>query len=504
MAETAFGKWAPCGRYSHQSKTLALPWSALAQFSDAFCASSSSSAAKIAPEIVYPSSLFTCSHCNWEGENVQQYRDHCSSEDHVTRLCGKVDEEESSDESDVSDDDLSALPGTRTFIWRRRLIDRVVYWERPEITDQYGIAICAALLEGDSDESLDRSMRALSDWEYWIVVCLRSGKFAGVVFNAKGDVVAHKSFHRYTVRAKAGGAQTTFDAQGKKAQSAGSSLRRYGAQRLEEEVTAIFETWKQYRVKGRVFASASSNCRPLLMKVAGTFTKIPFMASKVTMRQVECLFVQLRVLHMTLPVEKVVAPDVESEKVEQEEHPPEVKMEPAVLVYNEDEDPMFSALHRAARDGNIEDINYLLETHDPTALDGKGRVPYFLCGNAAREAFRKFCANHATLWDWQAARVEALTDEIQERQKQKAREKRKKLKERQKEAKLTKQEEEEARMRAQEEEEERRKGAPCSCCGKPSGEKPFYRFDYTYCSPNCSQRHARTLAADAACARFEK
>ena len=41
------------------------------------------------------------------------------------------------------------------------------------------------------------------------------------------EVVTHKTFHRYTVRAKRGTAQGLQDAQGRASRSAGASLRRY-------------------------------------------------------------------------------------------------------------------------------------------------------------------------------------------------------------------------------------------------------------------------------------
>lgn len=40
------------------------------------------------------------------------------------------------------------------------------------------------------------------------------------------DLVVHKSFHRYVVRAKQGGLQSASDARGTKAKSSGASLRR--------------------------------------------------------------------------------------------------------------------------------------------------------------------------------------------------------------------------------------------------------------------------------------
>merc|ERR550537_1906261 len=67
----------------------------------------------------------------------------------------------------------------------------------------------------------------------WAVCALRSGHFAGGVFHGT-EAVIHKAIHRYTIRAKSGGSQAAADSSGKKIKSAGSTLRRYGQQRLAE------------------------------------------------------------------------------------------------------------------------------------------------------------------------------------------------------------------------------------------------------------------------------
>ncbi|RYR21016.1 hypothetical protein Ahy_B03g066259 [Arachis hypogaea] len=66
-----------------------------------------------------------------------------------------------------------------------------------------------------------------------IVLLASGGHFAGCVFD--GDaVVAHKTFHRYVVRAKAGKKQSSKDASGRAAHSAGASLRRHNELALKK------------------------------------------------------------------------------------------------------------------------------------------------------------------------------------------------------------------------------------------------------------------------------
>ncbi|XP_052048316.1 ankyrin repeat and zinc finger domain-containing protein 1 isoform X3 [Apodemus sylvaticus] len=62
-----------------------------------------------------------------------------------------------------------------------------------------------------------------------------AGHFAGAIFQGR-EVVAHKTFHRYTVRAKRGTAQGLQDAQGRASRSAGANLRRYNEAMLYKDV----------------------------------------------------------------------------------------------------------------------------------------------------------------------------------------------------------------------------------------------------------------------------
>lgn len=59
------------------------------------------------------------------------------------------------------------------------------------------------------------------------------------------DVIASKSFHRYTTRRKQGGSQSTNDAARGNAHSAGSSLRRHNEAALRKEVRELLASWKE-------------------------------------------------------------------------------------------------------------------------------------------------------------------------------------------------------------------------------------------------------------------
>ncbi|KAM7339551.1 hypothetical protein ACRRTK_000166 [Alexandromys fortis] len=79
---------------------------------------------------------------------------------------------------------------------------------------------------------------------YYVVLMAAAGHFAGAVFQGR-EVVTHKTFHRYTVRAKRGTAQGLQDAQGRASRSAGASLRRYNEAMLYKDVRDLLAgpTW---------------------------------------------------------------------------------------------------------------------------------------------------------------------------------------------------------------------------------------------------------------------
>ncbi|KAG7672524.1 putative Ankyrin repeat and zinc finger domain-containing protein 1 [Nannochloris sp. 'desiccata'] len=64
-------------------------------------------------------------------------------------------------------------------------------------------------------------------------------KYSAAAVDAALTQIAHKSFHKYVVRAKAGGKQSTKDATGKFAKSAGSRLRRHNEAALERDITQL-------------------------------------------------------------------------------------------------------------------------------------------------------------------------------------------------------------------------------------------------------------------------
>nr|KAF6449602.1 ankyrin repeat and zinc finger peptidyl tRNA hydrolase 1 [Molossus molossus] len=74
--------------------------------------------------------------------------------------------------------------------------------------------------------------------KHCVVLMAAAGHFAGAIFQGR-EVVTHKTFHRYTVRAKRGTAQGLRDARGGVSRSAGANLRRYNEATLYKDVREL-------------------------------------------------------------------------------------------------------------------------------------------------------------------------------------------------------------------------------------------------------------------------
>lgn len=73
------------------------------------------------------------------------------------------------------------------------------------------------------------------------------------------NIIEHKTFHRYTTRRKQGGSQSAMDNAKGKANSAGSTLRRYNEAALRSDIHKLLKEWKPYLAKCKdVFLRARS------------------------------------------------------------------------------------------------------------------------------------------------------------------------------------------------------------------------------------------------------
>ncbi|KAJ6665535.1 hypothetical protein lerEdw1_003376 [Lerista edwardsae] len=91
-------------------------------------------------------------------------------------------------------------------------------------------------------EELVASLQGQSPGTSWVILMAGGGHFAGAVFKGN-EVLEHKTFHRYTVRARRGRSQGLQDAKGSMSKSAGASLRRYNEAALLRDIQELLASW---------------------------------------------------------------------------------------------------------------------------------------------------------------------------------------------------------------------------------------------------------------------
>jgi hypothetical protein len=130
-----------------------------------------------------------------------------------------------------------------------------------------------------------------------VVIILRSGKFAGAVFH-QNKMLEHKTFSRYTRRAKAGGSQSSYDNKGSAAKSAGATMRRAGEQALKEDVRRLLQLWKGHiESASSILYSVPKVMRDVLfnftasplVKTDSRLLSIPFMVTKAVLTEVQVI-----------------------------------------------------------------------------------------------------------------------------------------------------------------------------------------------------------------------
>eukprot|EP00929_Paragymnodinium_shiwhaense_P036478 TRINITY_DN19543_c0_g1_i1.p1 TRINITY_DN19543_c0_g1~~TRINITY_DN19543_c0_g1_i1.p1 ORF type:complete len:585 (-),score=131.82 TRINITY_DN19543_c0_g1_i1:106-1794(-) len=283
---------------------------------------------------------------------------------------------------------------------------------------EYSMAVSAALLppralREHSDHDIDAVVEETLKRRHssCAVLALNAGYFAGAVFS-DGKVVVHKTFHRYTTRKKQGGSQSSFDAGGRKAKSAGSNLRRYGEQRLQEEVEEVLtQTWAA-ELAGceHVYISVSNRMRSKLVgsKEApfvphSKVRSLPFVLGRPTHEAVREAYSQLSSLFFAA-----------SEHAFRTTREREAKRQSATSMQCS-KDSTASALHLAAADGDADLILALLQGGaDPTLVDEEGKVPYELCSQGRTRRGQGSAAWAFQYWreqqpddacDWTAAKI---------------------------------------------------------------------------------------------------
>lgn len=153
----------------------------------------------------------------------------------------------------------------------------------------------------------------------WAVLLLRGGHFAGAIYDIiparasnpkdteKFPLIASKSFHRYVVRAKAGGKQSSQDATGKFAKSAGSQIRRHNEALLIKDVEVTLKSWKDILGECSLIMTAapssnaqilfSNNNTSVLSRGDSRVRQIPFVTRRPTISETKRVVWNLCAVH---------------------------------------------------------------------------------------------------------------------------------------------------------------------------------------------------------------
>ncbi|CAI9101584.1 OLC1v1038949C3 [Oldenlandia corymbosa var. corymbosa] len=472
---------------------------------------------------IHPSEItamqrWACSTCDAEFESLLEQRSHFSSDFHRLNVkltvAGKgTVKEEDFDETSLDtlckDFDVSSISGSddedenetgvrnrshsrsvgnlknKMFIQLQNG-ERVSFWKCLLLNESENIAFENDKLDTTDDGGCNLQEKDVTEKLKKLVdeprngTCLRvvllskGGHFAGCVFDGN-TVIAHKTFHRYVVRAKAGKRQSSKDASGKTIHSAGSSLRRYNELALKKEIQVLLAAWKLYFAASCcVFISAPSydhqiffdGKRPIFNCPQHLVRNIPLTVGRPTLKEAHRLYKLLTQIYSETDEEFTVFAKNKDEELFQNDSVQvngqfessrldigensesnhssilERKLDSIHIVSDsESERENISAstpLHEAAKSGNPQEVLDLLEQGlDPCIKDEKGRTPYMLATEKeVRDTFRRFMAMNLDKWDWHAAKVpSALTKEMEESQATKQAEKEAKRKARAKELK---------------------------------------------------------------------
>ncbi|XP_043550344.1 ankyrin repeat and zinc finger domain-containing protein 1 isoform X2 [Chiloscyllium plagiosum] len=149
----------------------------------------------------------------------------------------------------------------------------------------------------ENKDSLLSSLLSLNPQTVWVILMTGGGHFAGAVFRGN-EAVLHKTFHRYTVRAKRGVTQGAKDGQNKTRapKSAGASLRRYNEAALVKDVEDLLLSWSDsLQTASAIFIRAPSYNKniffsgkePVLNRTDSRLRSIPFLTRRATFKEVK-------------------------------------------------------------------------------------------------------------------------------------------------------------------------------------------------------------------------
>ncbi|SCV01694.1 LANO_0F13058g1_1 [Lachancea nothofagi CBS 11611] len=181
-------------------------------------------------------------------------------------------------------------------------------------------------LESIREWNLTVSSASNHDIPYSALFMVGGGHFAGAIvshkrLNIKGHMtkndetlqeravqfLEHKTFHRYTTRRKQGGSQSAMDNSKGKANSAGSSLRRYNETALRVDIQQLLYHWTPYlkHCKNIFIRAKSTSDRRMFLDSSTCLDKndmrirsFPFTTKRPTGHELKKAWCQLAYLHV--------------------------------------------------------------------------------------------------------------------------------------------------------------------------------------------------------------
>lgn len=187
----------------------------------------------------------------------------------------------------------------------------------------------------------------------------------------------HKTFHRYTTRRKQGGAQSTMDNSKGKANSAGSSLRRYNETALRMDIQQLLRQWEPYLKNcENIFIRAKSTSDQKIFVDSNTCIKkedprlrsFPFTTKRPTGHELKRAWCELSYLHIESKPKAVVTkestPEVAVRKEQktqdasvQKQNPEVVHTREIVALLKKSRAPMLISYIKK----NNLDVNFILQ-----------------------------------------------------------------------------------------------------------------------------------------------
>ncbi|XP_037136631.1 ankyrin repeat and zinc finger domain-containing protein 1 [Syngnathus acus] len=216
----------------------------------------------------------------------------------MSSISGSESDDEESDK-DEGETDWSAAGGDNdnsddSSLMTRRFSSKVLFQD----SAGHYLSVYRCILHGKSNEEqdLESCLKSITKRTMWIILMTGGGHFAGGVFQGK-EVLQHKTFHRYTVRAKRGTAQGLKDSQNRShtPKSAGAALRRYNEAALVKDIQDLLMNWGDHlKEASAIFIRAPSYIKTIffggrtspLEKKDGRIRSIPFPTRRATFREV--------------------------------------------------------------------------------------------------------------------------------------------------------------------------------------------------------------------------